>query len=269
MNISNDTWFTYSAQIVNFLILVWLLRRFLYRPVLRAIERREQGFIAREKEANKVEAKAGQLLKEYQQQLNALEQSREVMMGQVKEEVSQWKSEQIEQAKEEVAQAHQRWRSAYRQEREKILRTMQEQAGIEIQEMARTVLRELADCDLETLVIDVFLKHFSESPEGLSQFDISGISERQVRIRSAFQLGEDSRERIIRLLNEQSEKASDSIDHFELEVVPELICGIELVYGDRRWSWNLAQSFDELAQRLELLLNSEATEPYLAGEASA
>ena len=35
-------WITVSAQIVNFLILVWLLKRFLYRPVLNAMNRREQ-----------------------------------------------------------------------------------------------------------------------------------------------------------------------------------------------------------------------------------
>jgi F-type H+-transporting ATPase subunit b len=35
-------WFTVSAQVVNFLILVWLLKRFLYRPILNAIDAREK-----------------------------------------------------------------------------------------------------------------------------------------------------------------------------------------------------------------------------------
>ena len=39
-------WFTVGAQAVNFLILVWLLRRFLYQPILRAIDTREQRIAA-------------------------------------------------------------------------------------------------------------------------------------------------------------------------------------------------------------------------------
>ena len=36
-------WFTVIAQIINFLILVALLKRFLYGPIIRAMERRERG----------------------------------------------------------------------------------------------------------------------------------------------------------------------------------------------------------------------------------
>ena len=35
-------WFTVAAQIANFAILVWLLKRFLYRPVLDAMAAREK-----------------------------------------------------------------------------------------------------------------------------------------------------------------------------------------------------------------------------------
>ncbi len=36
-------WFTVGAQAINFLILVWLLKRFLYKPILHAIDEREKG----------------------------------------------------------------------------------------------------------------------------------------------------------------------------------------------------------------------------------
>jgi F-type H+-transporting ATPase subunit b len=35
-------WFTVAAQVVNFLILVWLMKRFLYKPILHAIDEREK-----------------------------------------------------------------------------------------------------------------------------------------------------------------------------------------------------------------------------------
>ena len=40
-------WFTVAAQALNFLILVWLMKRFLYKPILNAIDAREK-LIAKE-----------------------------------------------------------------------------------------------------------------------------------------------------------------------------------------------------------------------------
>jgi F-type H+-transporting ATPase subunit b len=35
-------WFTVAAQLVNFLILVWLLKHFLFKPITNAIDTREK-----------------------------------------------------------------------------------------------------------------------------------------------------------------------------------------------------------------------------------
>ncbi len=39
-------WFTVGAQALNFLILVWLMKRFLYKPILNAIDAREKKIAA-------------------------------------------------------------------------------------------------------------------------------------------------------------------------------------------------------------------------------
>ena len=54
-------WFTVVAQAINFLILVWLLKRFLYKPILHAIDEREKGIAAQlaQAEAKKAEAPEG------------------------------------------------------------------------------------------------------------------------------------------------------------------------------------------------------------------
>jgi F-type H+-transporting ATPase subunit b len=35
-------WFTVAAQALNFFVLVWLMKRFLYKPILNAIAEREK-----------------------------------------------------------------------------------------------------------------------------------------------------------------------------------------------------------------------------------
>ena len=51
-------WFTVVAQIVNFLILVWLLKKFLYGPIIRAMDDRERRIASRLEEANARERQA-------------------------------------------------------------------------------------------------------------------------------------------------------------------------------------------------------------------
>jgi F-type H+-transporting ATPase subunit b len=51
-------WFTVGAQALNFLILVWLLKRFLYKPILDAIDAREKGIAAELADAAAKQAEA-------------------------------------------------------------------------------------------------------------------------------------------------------------------------------------------------------------------
>src|ERR1019366_3583865 len=69
-------WFTVVAQAVNFLILVWLLQRFLYKPVLAAIDARELKIAAQlaDGAAKKNEAQAER--DDFQVKSEAFEQQR-------------------------------------------------------------------------------------------------------------------------------------------------------------------------------------------------
>jgi F-type H+-transporting ATPase subunit b len=52
-------WFTVGAQAINFIILVWLLKRFLYKPILDAVDAREKRVATElaDADAKKAEAK--------------------------------------------------------------------------------------------------------------------------------------------------------------------------------------------------------------------
>ncbi|MGA2191158.1 MAG: F0F1 ATP synthase subunit B, partial [Steroidobacteraceae bacterium] len=51
-------WFTVGAQALNFIILVWLLKRYLYKPILNAIDAREKRIAAESAAAGAREAQA-------------------------------------------------------------------------------------------------------------------------------------------------------------------------------------------------------------------
>ena len=59
-------WFTVGAQLLNFILLVWLMKRFLYQPVLDAIAAREQKIAAQLADAAATKTEAHQQQEEFQ-----------------------------------------------------------------------------------------------------------------------------------------------------------------------------------------------------------
>ena len=59
-------WFTVAAQIINFMVLVWLLQKYLYKPVLNAVRKREQKIAGQLSEAAAAETTAVGKDKEYE-----------------------------------------------------------------------------------------------------------------------------------------------------------------------------------------------------------
>src|ERR1700678_4797195 len=73
-------WFTVVAQAVNFLILVWLLKRFLYQPILRAIDARERGIAAKCAEAEAKKTAAQKARDEFQHKTEVFDQERGALL---------------------------------------------------------------------------------------------------------------------------------------------------------------------------------------------
>ena len=73
-------WFTVSAQVVNFLILVWLLKRFLYKPILHAIDAREKRIAAELADADAKMSEAQQERDEFQHKNEAFDQQRSALL---------------------------------------------------------------------------------------------------------------------------------------------------------------------------------------------
>jgi F-type H+-transporting ATPase subunit b len=71
-------WFTVVAQIINFLILVWLLKRFLYKPILNAIDAREKKIAKELADADAKKAEALKEREEFQHKNEELDQQRKM-----------------------------------------------------------------------------------------------------------------------------------------------------------------------------------------------
>ena len=81
-------WFTVVAQAINFLILVWLLKRFLYRPILHAIDERKKGIANQLAEAEAKKAEAQKERDDFQHKNEEFDQERAALLKKVTDEAS-------------------------------------------------------------------------------------------------------------------------------------------------------------------------------------
>ncbi|MEZ4485078.1 MAG: hypothetical protein R2864_10965 [Syntrophotaleaceae bacterium] len=89
-------WFTVAAQTFNFLLLIWLLKRFLYGPILQAMDRREARIAGRLQEAQQEQEAAKNEAAEYRRLNRELEEGRAERLREVTEEAAQHRKQLID-----------------------------------------------------------------------------------------------------------------------------------------------------------------------------
>lgn len=229
--------FTVFAQIVNFALLVWLLRRFLYGPVTRAMEAREARVREEMEAAKRLRAEAAAEGERYRALLAAFEAEREARLREVRAEADALRQELLRKARVEAKALRQRWSHALEQEKEAFLRALRAQVGKGSVEVIRNALKELADVDLEARLVDRFVARVRDMDEQERDRLVAAAQEDRgaLRFRTAFPLDDVHREAIASLMRDII--ALDS--HPDFEVDTDLLAGIELRVGGLKVGWTL------------------------------
>src|SRR5471030_2938630 len=92
-------WFTVGAQAINFVLLIWLLKRFLYKPILDAVETREQRIAAELAGAETKKTEAQKKYAEYQLKIEQFDQQRAALLSQAVQQVSVERQRLLDEAK--------------------------------------------------------------------------------------------------------------------------------------------------------------------------
>ncbi|MFP4031023.1 MAG: hypothetical protein ACLFQQ_14220 [Desulfococcaceae bacterium] len=249
---------TVIAQIVNFLILMALLKHFLYDRILNAMDAREERIRSRLESAKEREKTAEETLAKYREQQRELEEKREAELEKAREAAEERRNELIDQARKNVDRKRDQWRRALRQDRAALLRDLRNTAGERVFAVCRKVLADLADADLQDQAARRFLERLKETE--------LESGEGNILVRTGFDLGTENRERL-------AEALGVSVDELDVETDADLILGIEARIGDRKVAWSAADYLSELEtavrERLEKAAASEEDAEDEASEGSS
>ncbi|MFP7671844.1 F0F1 ATP synthase subunit B [Marivita sp. S0852] len=146
-------WITVAAQIVNFLVLIWLLKRFLYRPILDGITAREAEIATRMGEADMVRKQSEAREAELKAQIADLSASRAEVLETARREAEKERSELIASAQERVRK-EQAERDARRTDEAQRFSADLHRSGAEaLLALTRKALADLADETLEHRIV--------------------------------------------------------------------------------------------------------------------
>ena len=248
-------WFTVGAQAVNFIILVWLLKRFLYKPILDAIDAREKRIATESAAAGAREAEARKSRDDFDEKNRQFDQDRGALMAKAALEIKAEHERLLDDARKAANDLLSAQRAAARSDSTALMGQMMRLAAAEVFDVARRALRDLASMTLEERLGEIFTRRLREMRPDAKQ--LLGVALRAPHaaaiVRSRFSLAAPEKASIQNALNETF--CADI--RLTFETAPDGICGIELTAGGQKLSWTIAGYLGALEEKAQTLINAQ------------
>lgn len=231
-------WFTVGAQVLNFLILVWLMKRFLYKPILNAIDAREKRIARELADADTKKAEAQKERDEFQKKNEQFDRERAALLTKATDEAKTERQRLLDEARMAADALSAKRQESLTNDARNLSQAITRRTQDEVFAIARKALTDLATTSLEERMSEVFtgrLRGLNEESKRVLAESLKTASEPAL-VRSAFDLPADQRAAIQTTLNE-----TFSADiHLRFEIAPDLVCGIELSTNGQKLAWSIA-----------------------------
>jgi len=249
-------WFTVAAQLVNFLILLALLKWLLFDRIVRAMDQREEKIATRLEEAAGKREEAEERAEELERDRHELDSQRDEILQQAREEAEQRRAEMVREAREEVDRLRKDWRDDLERRQEELVSQLHQRAGKAVQRAARQALTDLADQEVRQAAVRIFLSKLDEIDGEQRETLAKSVEDAESRmiVAAAEELAEDDRRKVAEAIERQW-SGDFEVDY---ETSPELIAGIEVRANGQALGWNLRDYLDQFDTELRDALRDEA-----------
>jgi F-type H+-transporting ATPase subunit b len=248
-------WFTVGAQVINFLILVWLMKRYLYKPVLAAIAARESRIAKELADADAKKAEAQKEHDTFQQKNLEFDQQRAALLTKATDDAKTEQQKLIDAARKAADALSANRQEALRNDAQTLNQALRLRTEQEVFAIARKALADLATTSLEECMGEVFTRrlHLLDGPTKHLLGDALKTASSPALIRSAFDLPPEQRAAIQNAVNE-----TFSADvPLQFATAPDLISGIELVANGQKVAWTLDDYLSSLENGVDELLKAK------------
>jgi F-type H+-transporting ATPase subunit b len=248
-------WFTVGAQVLNFLILVWLMKRFLYKPILNAIDAREKRIAKELADADATKAEASKERDEFQHKNEEFDQQRAALLSKATDEAKTERERLLDEARKAADALSTKRQESLANDARNLNQAITRRTQDEVFAIARKALTDLATTSLEERMGEVFTRRLRElNGEAKAGFAESlKTASEPALVRSAFELPTEQRAAIQKTLNE----TFSAEIRVRFETAPDLVSGIELTSNGQKVAWSIADYLASLEQGVGELLKTK------------
>ncbi|BBL72372.1 F0F1 ATP synthase subunit delta [Methylogaea oryzae] len=158
-------WSTIALEIVNFLILVWLLKRLLYKPVQDIIAQRRAAIEATLREADDKQAQAQALRTQYENRLAEWDKEKQAARETLRQEIEAERQKQMAALKDALAAELEKTRSVEERQRAETLQRLEESAVAQGARFCAKLLERLTGPDLHGRLLELLVAELEQLPE--------------------------------------------------------------------------------------------------------
>jgi F-type H+-transporting ATPase subunit b len=248
-------WFTVAAQALNFLILVWLLKRFLYKPILDAIDAREARIVKSLADADAKEAEAKKERDDFQHKNEAFDKHHAALLAKATAEAGDERKRLIDEAGKAAEALSVKREKALATDARNLNQALSRLTQHEVFAIARKALSDLATTSLEERMGEVFIRRLGEMKGKDKTAFAKALKDATgpALVRSAFALPAEQRAAIQNAINE----AFSGDIQLRFSTAPGLVSGIELSTNGEQVGWSIAEYLTSLQKGVGALLNEQ------------
>lgn len=236
-------WITVLAQIANFLVLLWLLKRFLYKPILDGIDAREKEITRRMELAAKSQQEAKKAESRYVKQRAQLLSEQEALLKKTLADTEEERAQLLTEARTKMQQEQDDWRQHLEQERQTFNQRLQQTGSEALLQLTRKALHDLADEQLEDAIVRHVGKQLQPMAKELERA-AADSTQAQVTTRDALAPATQS------LLQKEVQQWLPKVSlNFETNATQSP--GLIMQIGGAQVAWTTDSYIDELAELLK------------------
>lgn len=235
-------WITVAAQLVNFLLLVWLLKKFLYQPILKGIAAREAEIASRLDTAAQAKEEADAVKANYQELIAQSLANQEAKLAEALAATQAERDRLLSQARQRLVKEQASWQEQLAEEKQIFLRQLEASSAQTLFKLMHKAINDLAGLELETAIAQQLI---SKMQPLAAEIRHSAAGNKQVLINSQTPLASVTQANLTLAMQQILPQAE-----VEFNSSTDNALGIQLQVGGVQLAWTLDSYLEDLSQLL-------------------
>lgn len=228
--------FTIIAQLINFSVLIYLLNKFLYKPVLATLEKRREDIKSKMEEIEDKLKESDKLKEEYLSKLKNLEKENSILKEKAIQEANEIKELELQKARQDLSEKKDRFNEYLNLEQQKLVENFNENLGELFINYSNNIFKSIANTDLDNQIINKIIENINNLNNNKIE-EINKLNPDFIEIITSFEVNKEQQD------NFEKAFKNKKINFSKIKYAynKDLILGIEVKIKSFVLSWNLKE----------------------------